>query len=70
MISDMSLDMIYVYVVYICGYTNKAVRGRGVGGYSFLFVVVYALYGSGIGYMGHVLQRVHFKNFARSLRDR
>ena len=70
MISDMSLDMIYVYVVYICGYTNKAVRGRGVGGYSFLFVVVYALYGFGHGTYGAYTDRVHFKNFARSLRDR
>ena len=68
MISDVSLDMIYVYVIYICGYTNKAVRGHGVGEFSFLFVVVYALYSYGIGYMGHVLRRVHFKNFARSLR--
>ena len=60
MISDMSLDMIYVYVVYICGYTNKAVRGRGVGENSFLFVVVCAPCGSGIGYMGHILRRGAF----------
>ena len=61
MISIMSLGMIYVYVIYICGYANKAVRGRGVGEFSFLFVVVYAPYGYGIGYMGRVLRRVHLK---------
>lgn len=33
--------------------------GRSVGEISFLFVVVYALYGYGIGYMGHVLQNAY-----------